>query len=59
MSCSCNTLSLVSCRILSFLLFVNMYIIDITIGVTVTDSNRVTTHAYAIAVPSDEVLECN
>ena len=34
-----------------------MYIIDITIGVTVTDTNRVTTYAIAIALPSDEVIK--
>ena len=46
-----NILSLVSCGIFSFLLFINMYVItDDTIAVIVTDNNRVTTHAITIVI---------
>ena len=46
--------------VLSFLLFINMYIItDVTIIETVAVTNTLTTHAIAIAAPSDEVLESN
>ena len=50
-TCSYNTLSLVSCGVFSFLLFINMYVVtDDTIAVTVTDTNRVTTHAITIVI---------
>lgn len=46
-----NILSLVSCGIFSFLLFINMHVVtDDTIAVTATDTNRVTIHAITIVI---------
>ena len=59
-TCSYNTLLLWSCgAVFSYFLFVNMYVmVDDTIAVTMTVTNRVTTHIIAIvAVDSlDEQL---
>ena len=59
-TCSYNTLSLLACNcgVFLYFLFINMYIItNVTIPVTMADTNTLTTHVIAIAVPSDEVLE--
>ena len=53
-----TTLALLSCGVLSFFLFINMYITtDVTITETVIDTNKVPTHVIAIVAPLDEVLK--